>query len=242
MSEFDFPCPRCGKTLRIDEAHQGQKTSCPACQAEIVIPPRPSERAPQPKIVASSQPTGSFSEALPQEEKDVFALRPTLRAFLGKIILAVLIPALAIVLAVVVKKSGALDWIIVCAGAAVGLVLYLSILYRKYSILYRLSTQRLFVVRGLISRKIEELELFRIRDIRVTQSVWERIWRFGKMTVFSTDASSPKFEMEAVPDPLEVKDAIRIHFRTSRLRERVRPTEFISDFESDDLEGKDPSL
>lgn len=242
MTEFDFKCPRCGKMLRIEEAHQGKKTTCPACQNEIVIPPRPAELAPQPKIVSPPAQAAGLGDMLPQEEKDVFALRPTLKMFLGKLVLAILIPAAAIALAAVIKKGPTLDKIIVLVGLAIGLGLFLAVLYRKYSILYRLSTQRLFLVRGLISRKIEELELFRVRDIQVTQSFWQRILRFGKMTVFSTDASSPKFEMLGVSSPLKVKDTIRVHFRTARLRERVRPTEFISDFDTDGIADKDPSL
>jgi membrane protein YdbS with pleckstrin-like domain/DNA-directed RNA polymerase subunit RPC12/RpoP len=242
MKEFDFICPKCGKTLRIDEAHQGKRTSCPACQAEIVIPPKPEEKPPQPKIVPSVPLAASPGDLLPQEEKDVFALRPTLKMYLSKLILAVLIPAAAIVLAVAIKATSTVYWGIILTGLAIGLMLFLIILYRKYSLLYRLSTQRLFVVRGLISRKVEELELFRVRDIQVVQGVGERILKFGRMTVFSTDATTPKFELHGVSNPLRVKDTIRVHFRAARLRERVRPTEFISDFDLDGLADKDPSL
>jgi len=34
MAEYDFRCPNCGQTLRIDEAHQGKKTACPACHKD----------------------------------------------------------------------------------------------------------------------------------------------------------------------------------------------------------------
>jgi DNA-directed RNA polymerase subunit RPC12/RpoP/membrane protein YdbS with pleckstrin-like domain len=242
MAEFDFKCPNCGKTLRIDEAHQGKKTVCPACHKEILIPPKPAERAPQPKIVAPTAAASAMGDLLPQEEKDVLSLRPTLKMYLGRILLAVLVAAAAVALAVVIKAGPTVHRIIIITGLAIALVLFLSVLYKKYSILYRLSTQRLFLVRGLVSRKIEELELFRVRDIQVAQSFWQRILKFGRMTVFSTDASAPRFEMLGVANPLKVKDAIRVHFRTARLRERVRPTEFISDFDGSELADKDPSF
>jgi uncharacterized membrane protein YdbT with pleckstrin-like domain len=183
-----------------------------------------------------------MGDMLPQEEKDVFALRPTLKMYIGRILVAVLIAAGAVALAAAINAGPAVDRIIIIVGLAIAFVLFLTVLYRKYSILYRLSTQRLFLVRGLVSRKVEELELFRVRDIQVVQSFWQRILKFGRMTVFSTDASAPRFEMHGVADPLKVKDTIRVHFRTARLRERVRPTEFISDFDEADLADKDPSF
>jgi uncharacterized membrane protein YdbT with pleckstrin-like domain len=183
-----------------------------------------------------------MGDLLPQEEKDVLSFRPTLKMYLGRIFLAILVAGAAVALAIAIKTRPEVQRIIIIAGLAVALVLFLTVAYKKYSILYRLSTQRLFLIRGLVSRKIEELELFRVRDIQVTQSVWQRILGFGRMTVFSTDASAPKFEMLGVAKPLRVKDAIRVHFRTARLRERVRPTEFIADFDGDEMAGKDPGF
>src|SRR4030042_6867591 len=147
MAEYDFKCPKCGKTLRIDESHQGKKTTCPACGTEIVIPSKPAETAPQPKIVAPPAAASPMGDLLPQEEKDVFSLRPTLKMYQGRILLAVLVAAAAIALAVAVKAGPTVDRIIIIAGLAIALVLFLTVLYKKYSILYRLSTQRLFLVR-----------------------------------------------------------------------------------------------
>ena len=242
MAEFDFKCPNCGNWLRIDEVHQGKRTTCPACHKDITIPAQPPEKAPQPKIVTPIAAVPAMGDLLPQDEKNVLSLRPTLKMYLGRILLAVLAAGAAVLLAIAVESGPTVDRIIIAAGLAAALVIFLTALYKKYSVLYRLSTQRLFVVRGLVSRRVEELELFRVRDIQVAQRFWQRILNFGRMTVFSTDASAPRFEMVGVTSPLKVKDAIRVQFRTARLRERVRPTEFISDFDESGLAGKDPGV
>jgi len=252
MPEFDFKCPSCGKTLRIEEAHRGKKTICPACSERIFIPPKPADEAPQPKLVqtppaASEQilaegvGTALSGNPLLEEEKDVFRIRPTLKARIGQIILALLVPLLGGAAVILLKAEAPLSQIIIGTGVAAGLIIFLAALYKKHSILYRLSTQRFFVYHGLVSRKVEELELFRVRDVQVTQSVFERLLKFGKLTVFSTDQTSPKFEMIGVRDPLKVKDTIRINYRLSRKRERVRPTEFISDFDTEEAAHQDPS-
>src|SRR4030067_121069 len=171
MAESDFKGPNCGNTLRIDEVHQGKKTDCPACHKEITIPLKPAEKAPQPKIVASAAAASPMGDLLPQEERDVLSLRPTLKMYLGRILLAVLVAAATGALAVAVTAGPTVDRIIIIAGLAIALALFLTVFYKKYSILYRLSTQRLFLVRGLVPPRIEELELFRARGIQVAPTV-----------------------------------------------------------------------
>jgi membrane protein YdbS with pleckstrin-like domain/DNA-directed RNA polymerase subunit RPC12/RpoP len=242
MADFEFECPSCGKALKIDEAHRGRRTTCPACRKAILIPARTSTAAPQPRVVPPIEAAGAAVDPLPQIEKDVFTTRPSWRSFPGTLLLAVLFPVAAVVLIFVLTAHPAVKGGIVVAGLVLGLAFFLVVLVKRYSLLYRLSTQRLFVNRGLVSRRVEEIELFRIRDIDSVQNLLERILGYGRVNVFSTDATTPKFELSGITDPLAVKDTIRTHFRNARVRERVRPTEFISDIEADEIRQHDPSL
>jgi len=251
MADFEFKCPSCGKTLEIDEDHRGKKTTCPACKKPIVIPEKgPSSDVPQPRISAGAQGVpGSApdpvqtSDLLPGEEKDVFKVRPSWRAFFGRLVLAVLFPVAGLILALSVSASPTLKWVIVLVGLGIGLILFIIVLVKRYSLEYRLSTQRLFVSRGLIARRIEELELYRVRDIDVIQNFWERILGCGRMMVYSTDATTPKFEIVGLAQPVKFKDIIRNQFRSARIRERIRPTEIISGFDQDtDIGQHDPNL
>jgi hypothetical protein len=42
MAEMTFSCPGCGQHIQCDELWGGHQIQCPACQAEIVVPPAPS--------------------------------------------------------------------------------------------------------------------------------------------------------------------------------------------------------
>src|SRR4030042_2158594 len=137
MAEYDFKCPNCGNTLRIDEAHQGKRTTCPACQKEITTPTKPAERAPQPKVVspaAAAAPGAGMGDLLPQEEKEVLSFRPTMKMYLGRLFLALLIAAGAVALSVVVNASPAVERALIIAGLAVALILFFTVLYKKYSV------------------------------------------------------------------------------------------------------------
>lgn len=116
---------------------------------------------------------------------------------------------------------------ILLAPVIIGLFLLLWLLIEVKSVKYRLTTQRLFVTRGLISRKIDEVELFRVKDVTLSQGVLERMLGIGTVTVLSTDDATPELKLEGIADPARMKDAIREHCLAARRRERVRSTEFI---------------
>jgi len=78
-----------------------------------------------------------------------------------------------------------------------------------HSIKYRLTTDRFFIITGIISRSIDELELIRVNDVIMHQGVWERIMGIGKVTIISNDESTPEIHMRWISDPEFVKEQIR---------------------------------
>jgi hypothetical protein len=86
---------------------------------------------------------------------------------------------------------------------------------------YRLTDQRLRWEYGFIGRRIEEVDLFRINDVAVKQGAFERILRFGDITIYMADSSSPEKILHNVVGPERVKDLIRDAVRRERQRRRV---------------------
>lgn len=248
MAEFDFKCPNCGRVLRGDDQFTGRNTTCPACKSTIVIPikPAPVPPVPQPVLVDTPRQTqvmdgpSSFTSpgSHPLEEKPIFEARPSWKAFIGWFILAGLALIVGLVIGGSIFKSTPnsifspiFNWI----GVLGALALVLFAVIKRYSLKYRLTTQRFFIIRGIIRRNISEMELFRVKDVEMMQGLLDRIFNIGKLIIFSTDETAPKEEMLGIDNPVKVKDTLRLHFREARNRERVRPTEFISDFQDGGL-------
>lgn len=57
---------------------------------------------------------------------------------------------------------------------------------------YTITSQRIMRKTGLIGKNVEEIELLRVRDLSVAQSIMDRMLGIGSLTVFSDDASSPQ--------------------------------------------------
>lgn len=89
------------------------------------------------------------------------------------------------------------------------------------TIRYKLTNERLIVTRGFVSKAIEEIELYRVNDVSMKQSVMERMFGLGDVRLETTDASTPEPQIKDIKNPERVKDMIRTASRAERQRRRV---------------------
>ena len=92
---------------------------------------------------------------------------------------------------------------------------------------YVLSRNRLVVDKGLLGKKNESLELFRVKDVSVKKGMTQRARGVGDVIVTSTDASTPSLTLEGIADPDKTADTIRRLVGEARDRARVYTREGI---------------
>lgn len=86
---------------------------------------------------------------------------------------------------------------------------------------YKLTTERVIIEKGFVSRRTEEVDLYRVNDVAVRQNIVERIFGFGDVTLQAADVSAPTVTLINVVDPDRVKDLVRQTARAERQRRRV---------------------
>ena len=59
------------------------------------------------------------------------------------------------------------------------------------SIVFRITTQRIEIERGYLSKRYESLDLFRVKDVVLEQGLIDRLRSVGRLTIFSTDSVAP---------------------------------------------------
>jgi uncharacterized membrane protein YdbT with pleckstrin-like domain len=91
---------------------------------------------------------------------------------------------------------------------------------------YELTTQRLKTYEGVLSKKMDELELYRVTDTRFDQSFFLRIFGLGDIVLITTDKTSPTIKIKAVKNPRELREQIRELVDARRDIKRVREVEF----------------
>ncbi len=96
--------------------------------------------------------------------------------------------------------------------------LFLTIETTKYT----LTNQRLRHRRGILTKKIDEIELYRVKDTQLVQPLLGRIVHIGNVKLLTSDKSQPDEVLEGVRDPVEVREILRDLTEAARRRYRVR--------------------
>ena len=113
---------------------------------------------------------------------------------------------------------------------------------------YRLSEDRLFCEKGFLNIKQDEVLLYRVRDLRLTMSLGQRIFGVGTICVVSSDKSIPHLDLVNVKDPRTVKELIHRSVEAAKDARRMRTMEVMGgedgdmhDFTEDELDAmEDP--
>ena len=104
---------------------------------------------------------------------------------------------------------------------------------------YALSEDRLFLRRGFLNVKHDEIVLYRVRDLRVSVSLWQHIFDVGSVTVVSTDKSIPELTLKNIRQPNEVKELIHEHVEKMKIERRMRIGEMSMDMDDDSVDLED---
>lgn len=101
-------------------------------------------------------------------------------------------------------------------SASVAWYKYLTILFIKYT----LTTETLTVRTGIIARRFNNLELFRVKDYVVSQSMTERIFQLMTVTLITTDTTNPKATLDGIPLS-NITETIRDLVQKARTHNRI---------------------
>lgn len=91
---------------------------------------------------------------------------------------------------------------------------------------FELTTQRLKIHSGVLSKETEELELYRVRDIKSEQPFFLRMFGLGNIIILSADATTPVSRIIAVQNIHEIRDLVRNLVEERRIQRGVRVAEF----------------
>jgi len=90
---------------------------------------------------------------------------------------------------------------------------------------YEVTTERVRVSTGLLSRRTAELELYRVRDYTVEEPFTLRMIGLGNLVLTTADRTSPTLVLRAIPNVTALKDQIRTHTERMRKLRGVRDLE-----------------
>lgn len=197
-------CSQCGADVPAGSAF------CSQCGAQLST-----------KAAARLQPgaTAAGSKDVPEEDLWSGAYSP--KAMTGPFVGATLFAIAAVIVGSLIQPFG---WA-VGLGLAVLLFAYLgwSLFYKRMSVHYRLTTHRLVLQKGILSRTDDRILLVDVDDITVQQGLVERMLNVGRIILNTTDETTKQrgkgvLVMDGIENARQVGDVIDEARRTERSR------------------------
>lgn len=118
----------------------------------------------------------------------------------------------------------AVGWYLNLWWIAIPVIFFAALtLYRLLYILsfkYKVTDEQIVIQKGVLGRAINFIELYRIKDISISQSFVERLFNLSNITIFSFDSSEPFFVIRGIKAP-GLADFVRLKVQESRKRNNI---------------------
>ena len=100
--------------------------------------------------------------------------------------------------------------------------------------IYGFSEDRLYIKTGVLNTREDEVRLYRITDIGLERSLWQRIMGMGTIRLYSSDQSMGDFSLVNVKNSENVKEQLSELIEKERENKRVSSREFLGMDEEED--------
>ncbi len=91
---------------------------------------------------------------------------------------------------------------------------------------FQVTSQRLRWTRGILTKRTDEMELYRVMDVTLVEPLLLRMVGAGNLEITSADATTPTLVLPAVKGAHELREQLRLSVEECRARKGVRMTEF----------------
>jgi len=137
-------------------------------------------------------------------ETIIFEGRPSWRSILGFYVVGLIAAAVVGALVLLATDTGP------AAGAAAAIMAVTLIVgfLKRVSASYRITSERLHIRRGLLSRKVQQTNLERVQNVNTSQSFFERILQVGTVDFDTAGTDDSEFSFAGVANPEEVVAAV----------------------------------
>jgi uncharacterized membrane protein YdbT with pleckstrin-like domain len=93
---------------------------------------------------------------------------------------------------------------------------------------YSCTEEKLLIDTGFLSRNEEEIRLYRIMDVTLKRSLFQRMFGVGTIHCCSADKSTPEFDIKSVKNPQQVKNMISGLVEKARDEKRIAGREYMA--------------
>ena len=141
---------------------------------------------------------------LHQGEQIVFEGHPSWRGLLSFYVGGV---AAAVAVGVIVGLIGSTVVGVLVGAALIGAVIAFG-LFKRMSTTYLVSTQRLYIRRGLLAKREQQTRIDRVQNVNTEQSLRDRLLRVGTVDFDTAGTDDSEFRFVGIANPASVVTAV----------------------------------
>jgi len=222
-------CHRCGNRLtpeslfcnRCGEKVEKQSATAPPRPAHLATPPpRPARRAPVIPSVPDEESFEEYEDDYPEpyeedyiedfagQDQVIFSINPTFFEVFPSYLVATVL-SLAVTAAVALTNG---NFLIAVIFAAVFFIMPISRHIRLKHTVYTLTTTKVEIQRGLLSKSAQSIPLHHIDNVEVSETLKERLIGIGDVLIDSAALDS-KMVLNNIRSPRKYADMILYQLR-----------------------------
>ncbi len=207
IQDAAIKCRFCGSFLSAAPASAA--TAAPAAPAPA---PAPEKKAEPDRPPPPFGPATRDDRPDPNARRTIYEGSPSWKAYLGYYVAAGFVAVLLILILKLKDGSDAalstkLFDVVVPIGVAVAYGFALNI--KRRSTKFRVTTTVIEYERGLISKRIDMVQLWRIRDVVYKQNLVDRILGIAHVEVVAQDVKNPDLEIVGMPASRQLFEQLR---------------------------------
>lgn len=121
-----------------------------------------------------------------------------------------------------VHSLGALLLAIVTFGIAL-----LFFWFKRGGVSYRVTNQRIVIDRGILSKKMEQIDLYRVADFTVDRPFGQRVLGTGNLRLNTYDKTTPVVELGGLKtDVIQLYETLRVAVEGAKQQRGVRMVDY----------------
>ncbi len=86
---------------------------------------------------------------------------------------------------------------------------------------YEITTERVKIIKGILAKRTDELELYRVKDTSLIEPFIYRMFSVGNISIVTGDQTTPNLELKAVKNAREIREHLRTSIEECRTRKRA---------------------
>jgi membrane protein YdbS with pleckstrin-like domain len=203
-------CNRCGSKVQ-----NGSETGARRAGRPTISPPRPARRSPVTPAIPDQESSAEYEEdhperyeedyreAIADQEQVIFSITPTFFEVFPSYLLAVVLSLIATAVVALVDGNFGISLILAAIFFVVPVVRHIRL---KHTV-YTLTTSKIEVRSGILSKAAQSVPLRHIQDVTVSETLKERLIGIGDVLIDSA-ALDKKMAMDNIRNPRKYADLI----------------------------------